>query len=180
MAQTADTPRWTSLSPGPVTAAVARGAVGVAASPSAGTMTPVTPTEGEGAAHELPVPPDRELGAYLILARAQLAFRLLVALLQPVTEAREPTGLGEIRCRQGSRRSPGSWSRDSPHQVPGAEFGQRHRGSGDDDRPACATRTQSPGDAASVRTAASAPAGGSRSRLPGATKDLSSNKFLIW
>src|ERR671931_1396729 len=52
-------------------------------------LTVVVPTEGEGTADQGPVPPDRQVGAHLVLAPAQGVLRLLVALLHPHAQAIE-------------------------------------------------------------------------------------------
>ncbi len=58
------------------------------------------PTEGKGAADQLPVAPDGKIGPHLVLGPAQGLFDLFVALFDPDTQAIEPDDFHQIGSRQ--------------------------------------------------------------------------------
>src|SRR5829696_10296445 len=51
------------------------------------------PAEAEGAAHQLPVPPDGEVLSDLVMSPTQRVLHLLVALLYPTSKGVEPANL---------------------------------------------------------------------------------------
>src|SRR5437764_8816663 len=55
----------------------------------------VIPAEGEGAAHQVPMPTDGTVASHLVVAPAQRSLRLLVALLHPVPQPVQPHDLAK-------------------------------------------------------------------------------------
>src|SRR5258706_3312572 len=84
------------------------------------------PAEGEGAAHELPMPPDGLVAAHLVLRPAERMFDVFVALLDPGAQPVEPDHLFQTGWREWRFASHAfGWGRDVCDQIPGGEIGQR-------------------------------------------------------
>ena len=83
------------------------------------------PAKGEGAAHQLPMPSDRLIAAYLILRPAQGMFDLFVALLNPRTQPVEPHELFHAGWWEwGWVFHVVRWGRQIRDQVPGRQSGK--------------------------------------------------------
>ena len=77
------------------------------------------PAEAERAAHQRPVPADRPVRADLELGPAELAFDLLVALLNPVTQPVQAHDVSELSLLSTARRRPGQVGQQIPAAMPG-------------------------------------------------------------
>lgn len=86
----------------------------------------VVPTEGESATDQLPMPSNCLVAPDLILGPAQSVFDLLVALLRPLAQPREPDHFFQEgwRKRQWRHRMLDG-SRQIRHEIPGDQIGQR-------------------------------------------------------
>src|SRR5829696_3153155 len=85
------------------------------------------PAEAEGAAHQLPVPPDGEVLSDLVMSPTQRVLHLLVALLYPTSKGVEPANLRHVRGGElAVCTTPfGLRSRQVGEQVEGGELRQR-------------------------------------------------------
>src|SRR5438034_10944692 len=89
-------------------------------------MADMIPAKGEGAAHQLPMPPDRLIAAHLVLGPAKRMLHVFVTLLDPHAHPVEPDHLFQAGWRERWGAFPAcAWGRQVGHQIPGREVGQR-------------------------------------------------------